>query len=309
MSNYVGRFAPSPTGALHAGSLAAALASRLDALAHDGRWLLRIEDIDQARERPGAASQIIATLARLGFEPDAPIVFQHTRVYAYEAALAHLRARALVYPCGCTRKEIEDSRQDGAHQPGIERIYPGTCRTGLAPGRQARSLRLRTCGTIDWRDRSGRFFHQDLVHEVGDFVIRRADGLWAYQLAVVVDDAWQGVTDVVRGDDLVASTARQIYLQRLLELPTPQYLHIPVVMGEDGKKLSKHMNARPIDDGNPLDCLETAMQHLGLASTKARNLAAFWRTATSHWRQSHWMTDFQDRKTPPIAPASGSCRI
>ena len=164
MSNYVGRFAPSPSGALHAGSLAAALASRLDALAHDGRWLLRIEDIDQARERPGAASQIVATLARLGFEPDAPIVSQHTRVSAYEAALTRLRARALVYPCGCTRKEIEDSLE-GANPPGVERVYPGTCRAGLPPGRQARSLRLHARGTIDWRDRSGGYgLHRLLLH-------------------------------------------------------------------------------------------------------------------------------------------------
>jgi len=220
--NYVGRFAPSPTGPLHAGSLLAALASFLDAKANDGRWLLRIEDIDEARTVPGAAEDIVATLAAFGMTSDGEIVWQSRRKALYEAAFEQLGKH--VFACGCTRKEIADSRvalaADGAA------IYPGTCRSGLGDGKPARAWRLRVpeagdpAGLITFQDRWQGEISEALATEVGDFVLRRADGFWAYQLAVVVDDADQQVTDVVRGADLLESTARQIYLQRLLHLPS-----------------------------------------------------------------------------------------
>ena len=239
----VGRFAPSPSGPLHFGSLVAALASWLDARKAGGRWLVRIEDLDRPRVQPGAAEEILQTLERLGLYWDGEVVFQSRRSALYEQALAHLRG---TYLCGCSRREIADSAvslaADGAQ------IYPGTCRAGLAPGRNARALRLRVEGKVSFVDRVQGSLTQDLERAVGDFVLRRADGQYAYQLAVVVDDAAQGVTDVVRGADLLDSTPRQIYLQRLLGLATPRYLHVPVALGPDGEKLSKLVGARAIGE-------------------------------------------------------------
>lgn len=292
MSSYVGRFAPSPTGPLHAGSLVAALASYLDARAHDGRWLLRIEDLDPPRELPGAAEAIIADLARLGFEADAPVLFQSARHAAYEEEFERLRHAGLVYPCACSRREIADSQV--GPEPRAEPVYPGTCRAGLPAGRAARSWRLRlNAEPVAWADRpagweQGRPQLTVLEREVGDFVVRRADGPWAYQLAVVVDDAWQGITDIVRGADLVASTARQIHLRRLLGYPAIRTLHVPVVLANDGQKLSKQTGAGPISAADPVPALAAALAHLGIQVPESGTLGQFWRHAISRWRASDW---------------------
>ncbi len=284
--NYIGRFAPSPTGPLHAGSLVAAMASYLDARAHQGQWLLRIEDIDEARTVPGADEEIIATLASLGMKPDGEIVWQSRRKALYEAAFETLAPQ--VYACACTRKEIADSRV--ALAPDGAAIYPGTCRSGLPPGRAARAWRLRVpdmgdpAGQITFNDRWQGAVGEALAESVGDFVLKRADGFWAYQLAVVVDDALQGVTDVVRGADLLGSTARQIWLQRLLAVATPRYLHVPVVSNALGEKLSKQTGACALDLANPVDELRLAAQRLGLRMTSATpTLEAFWEAALPLW--------------------------
>jgi len=236
-----GRFAPSPSGPLHFGSLVAALASWLDARATGSRWLVRIEDLDQPRVQHGAADEILRALGRLGLYWDGEVIFQSDRTALYEQALARLRN---TYLCGCSRREIADSAvslaTDGAQ------VYPGTCRAGMPAGKTARALRVRVAGTVSFDDRVQGSVNQDLEREVGDFVLRRADGQFAYQLAVVVDDAAQGVTDVVRGADLLGSTPRQIYLQRLLGLPAPRYLHVPVAVDANGEKLSKQTGARVI---------------------------------------------------------------
>ena len=286
---YVGRFAPSPTGPLHAGSLVAALASCLDARAHGGRWLLRIEDLDPPREQPGAARSIVETLAAYGFEHDGPIERQSRRHAHYQEAFDRLLAAGVVYPCACTRREIADSVARQGHGPRrhAELVYPGTCRDGISGGRAPRAWRVRVDdAVIAWTDRSGLVFHERLADEVGDFVLRRADGLWAYQLAVVVDDADQGVTDVVRGADLIGSTARQIHLQRLLGCPTPRYLHLPVVTDAHGEKLSKQTGATALDVRDPLPELERALGHLRLPAVGADTLAAFWGEAVRLWREA-----------------------
>ena len=237
----VGRFAPSPTGPLHFGSLVAALASWLDARAAGGRWLVRIEDLDRPRCVAGAADAILRALDRLGLHWDGEVLYQSRRLEHYRAALDKLAPHT--YWCGCTRREIADSSlglaADGAH------IYPGTCRAG-AP--RQRALRVRTTRQpIGFVDRVQGRCEQLLERDIGDFVLYRADGLFAYQLAVVVDDAAQGITDVVRGADLLDSTPRQIYLQQLLGLPTPRYLHVPVALDAAGEKLSKQTSGAPIE--------------------------------------------------------------
>jgi glutamyl-Q tRNA(Asp) synthetase len=235
---YVGRFAPSPTGLLHFGSLIAALASWLDARKARGRWIVRMEDLDLPRVMPGAADGILRQLESFGLEWDGPVEYQSRRGALYREALGALGPN--VYPCACTRRELEDSALsiDGAP------IYPGTCRDGIAPGKTPRSIRVRTLRTaIAFDDRVQGRITQSVSREVGDFVVLRADGLFAYQLAVVVDDAAQEVTDVVRGADLLDSTARQIYLQQLLGYRTPRYLHFPVAVNAEGEKLSKQTGA------------------------------------------------------------------
>jgi glutamyl-Q tRNA(Asp) synthetase len=283
---YVGRFAPSPTGPLHAGSLVAALASYLDARAHGGTWLVRIEDIDEGRSVPGAAEEILDLLARLGMTSDGEVVWQSRRKHLYQAAYDRLAGHA--YPCGCNRREIADSRLGVA--PDGAAIYPGTCRHGLAPGRSPRSLRLRVPAAgrdvITFRDRFAGTVSQRLASESGDFVLKRADGYWAYQLAVVVDDADQGVTDVVRGADLLESTPKQIFLQRLLHVPTPRYLHVPVVRNANGEKLSKQTGAlavRPGDAAGAVAALREAAGFLGLDLPPAESPDAFWRAAVPAW--------------------------
>ncbi len=289
---YVGRFAPSPTGPLHAGSLVAALASALDARARGGHWLLRIEDLDPPREVPGAAAEILAQLRALGFRHDGPVMHQSARGARYLEAFEALRARGLVYPCACTRREIADSLTRAGEFPRRNRelVYPGTCRDGIGAGRSPRAWRVRVDRTIvQWQDRCGGRHREELAREVGDFVLRRADGLWAYQLAVVVDDADQGVTDVVRGADLLGSTARQIYLQELLGYPRPRYLHVPVVTDAHGEKLSKQTGATAIDTARPVAELDRALARLGIAPTGTSDLAEFWEEATRRWAASRWM--------------------
>ena len=287
---YIGRFAPSPTGPLHAGSLVAAVASLLDARAHQGRWLIRIEDVDEGRSAAGAAEAILALLASLGMHSDGEVVWQSRRTALYQAAYERLREGGHTYPCGCKRREIVDSRLGLA--PDGAAIYPGTCRHGLAPGRSMNSLRVRVPGAEDgadlvgFDDRYAGHMEQRLASESGDFVLKRGDGFWAYQLAVVVDDAEQGVTDVVRGADLIDSTPRQIYLQRLLSVPTPRYLHLPVVRNANGEKLSKQTGALAIlpgDEQAAVKALHDAAAFLGLGLAPAASIAAFWEAAVPAW--------------------------
>ena len=284
---YVGRFAPSPTGPLHAGSLVAALASWLDAKAHGGQWLVRIEDVDTPRCVPGAAQTILQQLADCGLHPDRPPVYQSQRGTLYQHALDQLIAQSRAYPCGCSRLDIQTAiattnQQRERHD---ELVYPGTCRNGLN-GKQARSWRFLSAFSpsnapaaqytraraapdiiakqIEWVDRRLGTQRQNVSAEAGDFVLKRADGLWAYQLAVVADDAAQGVTHIVRGCDLVDNTARQIMLQRTLGLPQPQYLHTPLVLGLDGHKLSKQNGAVSLNATKPVLALQSAALTLGL---------------------------------------------
>jgi glutamyl-Q tRNA(Asp) synthetase len=268
---YIGRFAPSPTGPLHAGSLVAALASWLDARAHGGRWLVRIEDVDTARCVPGAGPLILDQLAALGLRPDEAPLQQSTRGAFYQAALDRLVAQGLAYPCACSRGDIAMALnlQGRPHQRHGELAYPGTCRAGLG-GRAPRAWRFKVPpGTVSWHDRRLGVRQQDVESDVGDFVLKRADRLWAYQLAVVVDDAQQGVTDVVRGEDLADNTARQILLQRALGVATPGYLHTPLVLASNGEKLSKQNGAEALDTSDPLRALNAAAQLLGLPQQPA----------------------------------------
>jgi glutamyl-Q tRNA(Asp) synthetase len=261
---YVGRFAPSPSGPLHFGSLAAAAASWLDARAARGRWLLRIEDLDAPRAQPGAADDILRGLERFGFTWDGPVLYQSLRGARYEAALEKLQAST--YWCGCTRREVADSAL-GLAADGAQ-IYPRTCRSGLPAGRAARALRLDVGQhTVSFVDRVQGPREQDLAREVGDFVLYRADGQVAYQLAVVVDDAEQGVTDVVRGADLIDSTGRQIHLQRLLGYPQPRYLHVPVAVNASGEKLSKQTGAPALHPSRRDELLARVLAFLGQRAT------------------------------------------
>lgn len=264
---YRGRFAPSPTGLLHAGSLVAALASWLDARAHGGRWLVRIEDVDRPRCVPGADQLILQQLAACGLVSDEPVLWQSRRGAAYQQALDRLVAAGLAYPCACSRSDIAAAQAalGKQRQRHSAAVYPGTCRAGLQ-GRPARAWRLRTDAAppLHWVDRRLGPQQQDVAAEVGDFVLRRADGLWAYQLAVVVDDAEQGISDVVRGADLADNTPRQILLQRALGLAPPRYLHTPLVLGPNGEKLSKQNGAQPLHLADPLAALNTAAAVLGL---------------------------------------------
>ena len=301
---YRGRFAPSPTGPLHFGSLIAALASCCDARAAGGAWLVRIEDVDSPRARPGAERAILSALERCGFEWSDPVVRQSERAALYEEALDRLRRRDDVYECACTRRELA-SAPIGA---GGERVYPGTCRDGVPADRArraARALRVRVGATqIEWRDRLQGAQSQDLARDVGDFVVRRADGLHAYQLAVVVDDDAQGITDVVRGADLMASTARQILLQRRLGATAPSYLHVPIAIDAAGAKLSKQTRAAPLPAA-PLPALIAAWrfldQPLPAGSGAPASVAEFWQWAATAWNPA---------RLPPVAmlPAPAAFR-
>lgn len=279
---YRGRFAPSPTGPLHFGSLVAALASFLDARHHGGEWRLRIEDLDPPRTVPGAAEDQLATLSAFGLEWDGAIDYQSRRTQAYDEALGRLIANGLAYPCACSRKEIAATGLPGLAGP----IYPGTCRLGLPPGRSPRAWRLATDATpIDYIDLIQGRQGQQVATAIGDFVVRRADGIHAYQLAVVIDDAWRDITHVIRGADLLDSTPRQIYLQRLLGLPTPAYAHLPLVRDAAGRKLSKSDAARPVDARNPLPALLQAWRFLEQSPLEEPpgNLAEFFAVAIERW--------------------------
>lgn len=282
---YRGRFAPSPTGDLHMGSLVAAVASYLEARTRRGEWLVRIEDLDPPREIAGSASGILTTLERYGFRWDGNVLYQSTRDDAYRAAIEHLQELGYAFPCACSRSEIAQR----ATRTGDEgSVYPGTCRNGLPPEREARAMRLRAPDTeLCFTDRLRGRVCQNIADAVGDFVVRRADGYYAYQLAVVIDDAWQGVTDVVRGADLLTSTPRQIWLQRLLGLPTPGYLHIPLLLDAGGRKLSKQLGSLPVDPDRPAPALVDALHLLGQQPPRAlaRGTAnGVWAWALENWR-------------------------
>lgn len=302
MPRPTGRFAPSPTGPLHAGSLVAALASWLDARAMNGRWLVRIEDVDTPRCLAGADRVILAQLAACGLHPDEPVVWQSQRGAAYHVALQQLLQRGRAFPCGCSRRDIETAWQASGQvrtRHG-ELVYPGTCRQGLQ-GKPARAQRLRCVQTdgsdvvIAWVDRRLGSQMQNVTQAIGDFVLKRADGLWAYQLAVVVDDAAQGITHVVRGVDIADSTARQIHLQHQLGLPTPQYLHTPLVLAADGQKLSKQNGASAFDGSDPLAALREAGTVLGIEAHGA-TLADWLASAVQAWAAA-----FVPAVSPPTA--------
>lgn len=268
---YRGRFAPSPTGPLHFGSLIAALGSYLEAKTHGGQWLLRMEDVDAPRCSAAAAAEILRTLEAFGLTWDGEAVWQGCRTDAYAAALERLKSAGHVFPCGCTRRELADS----AIAPDGATIYPGTCRQGLAAGREARAWRLRVGNArIGFDDAIQGRIDSDLAREAGDFILFRADGLFAYQLAVVVDDAAAGITHVVRGADLLASTPRQIFLQQCLGVPTPAYAHLPVAVNAAGEKLSKQTRAEPLDNSRPGPALLAALKFLGQHPPPGLSVAA-----------------------------------
>ena len=249
---YLGRFAPSPTGALHFGSLVTAVASYLDAKAHGGQWLVRVDDLDTERTVRDASGQILRDLEAFSLEWDGPVVYQARQQDLYQATFERLRLAGLAYPCACSRKEAGGR-------------YAGTCRNGLPLGQPARSWRLRVPAStkIRFEDRVQGFYSQHVQAEVGDFTLRRADGPFSYQLAVVVDDATQGVTDVVRGADLLDNAPRQIHLQQCLGMRTPRYAHVPVATNEAGKKLSKSTGAAALDRSSPAAELRRALIFLG----------------------------------------------
>ncbi|HEX6020114.1 MAG TPA: tRNA glutamyl-Q(34) synthetase GluQRS [Burkholderiaceae bacterium] len=289
MTQYVGRFAPTPSGPLHEGSLVAALASWLDARAHRGRWLVRIEDLDTPRNEEGADQIILGQLAICGLVGDEEPLLQSQRGTAYEEAMLQLADAGQVYPCGCSRREVEQllTTLGFLQERDDERVYPGTCRGGLR-GKPARAMRVLTALggediTIRWIDRRLGRQRQNVTREVGDFVVKRADGIFAYQLAVVVDDAYQGITHVVRGEDLADNTARQIHLQRLMGLAEPLYLHTPLVMGIDGHKLSKQNGAIALDVSDPVGALQQAARVLELPRIEALSVSEWLVAATRAW--------------------------
>jgi glutamyl-Q tRNA(Asp) synthetase len=280
---YRGRFAPSPTGPLHFGSLVAAVGSFLQARTHGGEWLVRMEDIDPPREVAGAADDILRTLERLGLRWDGAVMYQSRRSAAYDDALARLRHAGSLYECGCSRREIADSSVPGIEGP----VYPGTCRRGTATTRAERALRVRTDGVIErLDDRWQGKLECALEREIGDFVVRRADGCYAYQLAVVVDDAEQGITEIVRGADLLLSTPRQLHLQRLLHQPIPRYAHLPVAVNAQGEKLSKQTGATPIATEPALPLLRRVLAFLGQEAPvelEQADVESLWRFAIENW--------------------------
>ena len=270
-----GRFAPSPSGPLHFGSVVTALASLLDARASGGRWSVRIENIDRQRERPGAAAAILCELDRLGLHWDEPVIYQSSRLEAYRAALTELQAAGLIYACCCSRRETGGG------------IYPGTCRTRRLAWRAGRALRLRVPDAeVEFNDRLQGRYRQALARECGDFVLWRADGDPAYHLAVIVDDAWQAVSDVVRGTDLLDSTPRQIHLQRSLGLPTPSYAHLPLALDSDGRKLSKQTATTRVTGTAASAVLVAALDFLG--HTPPLSLGGATPAALLAWAQTHW---------------------
>lgn len=283
MAHTCGRFAPTPSGALHLGSLLAAVGSYVAARAADGRWLLRIDDLDPPRVAPGAADAILRSLEIHGLLWDGEVLYQSRRGEAYRAALEQLRAAGLTYACACTRRELAAIARAGVDGP----VYPGTCRAGIAPGRPARALRVRVPDAdVGFFDAVQGEYRHNLARAVGDFVLQRADGLIAYQLATVVDDAFQAVTQVVRGVDLLASTPRQIHLQQCLGLPQPDYAHLPLLVDRQGLKLGKQTGAGPLDDRHASANLRQVLAALQLpppADLHGAPPAELLRWATAHW--------------------------
>lgn len=282
---YRGRFAPTPSGPLHFGSIVAAAASYLEARAHGGEWHLRIDDLDPPRAAPGATDSILRCLEQLGFEWNGPVVYQSQRTPAYHAALHQLRQRGLVYPCACTRREISEHAQMGFEGP----IYPGTCRQGMPPGRDARALRLLTKDIrVNFDDALLGPQARDLERESGDFVLYRADGVFAFHLASAVDDGELGMTDIVRGADLLESSARQIYVLTLLGLPVPQYMHLPIAVNSQGEKLSKQTFAEAVDPSKRGRVLVPALRFLGQAPPEGLSGAGtheVWSWAIANWQR------------------------
>lgn len=280
---YRGRFAPSPTGPLHFGSLIAAVGSYLQAKTQNGEWLVRMEDLDTPRNVPGAADEILRTLEAFGFEWYGAVIYQSQRDQFYRAALERMATQGATFPCACSRKEIADSSLLGIEGP----VYPGTCRAGLAAGRSGRAIRVRVGSVaIEFRDLIQESITQHLATQIGDFVLRRADGIVAYQLAVVVDDADQGITQIIRGADLLASTSRQIFLQRLLGYAALSYGHLPVATNHAGEKLSKQTLAQPIDINKAPNLLFDALRFLGQNPPpvlQQSSQAPLWDWAFRHW--------------------------
>ncbi len=274
---YVGRFAPSPTGPLHFGSLVAALASYLDAKANGGRWLVRIEDLDPPREVTGSSTLILRQLQALGMDWDDDVLYQSTRLSVYERILQQLENREYCFYCDCSRQRVS----------GLEGVYDGRCRSRGLNSSPGLAIRLKISPkTVRFTDGIQGDYAQNLEHEVGDFILRRRDGLFAYQLAVVADDAAQKITHVVRGYDLLSSTPRQIYLQQRLGLPTPSYAHIPIIVNDLGQKLSKQHFAEPIDLKNVPSLLVSALQFLGM--TPPPTLIGAAPAALMTWGAEHW---------------------
>lgn len=297
MTSYRGRFAPTPSGPLHFGSMVAAVGSYLDARAHGGKWLLRIDDLDPPRVAPGANDAILRCLEAFSMEWDGDVVYQGGRNEAYHAELHRLRQAGLVYPCACSRREIGEAGLNGIEGT----VYPGTCRHGMPSGREARALRVRTDSAVTgFVDLLQGQVTQVLETDVGDFVAYRADRVFAYHLACAVDDAEQGVTHVVRGADLMASTPRQIYLQGLLGLATPAYLHLPVAVNSTGEKLSKQTLAQAVNTADPLPTLDRVLRFLGHpppVQVRDEGLAALW-----HWAIENWRRESLPRATSLPAP-------
>ncbi len=282
----VGRFAPSPTGDLHFGSLISAVGSFLEAKTQGGKWLLRVEDIDPPREVKGSASRIIDDLYRLGMEPDGPILYQSSRYAAYQASIDQLLKAGRAFACWCTRKDLPPSG-----------VYQGTCRNGIRNGRKPRAIRLLvTQETCDFSDALQGNVSVSLTRDVGDFVIHRADGLYAYQLAVVVDDQFQGITQVVRGADLLDSTCRQLYLQKTLGFDSPAYMHLPLALSADGHKLSKRLQADPVKHHAPAVAVATALLFLGQNPPAGLALTPLW-----EWAIENWNSKLIPRSKPPSA--------
>src|SRR5690606_1905721 len=270
---YRGRFAPSPSGPLHNGSLIAAMASFLDARAHHGQWLLRIEDIDTPRVAPGADKTIMHQLRVLGMQWDGEPVWQSQRLDLYQTAFDTLLGMGEVYGCACTRQELPS-----------EGPYPGTCSQGMPPGRQPRAWRFRVPQGLErFHDRWRGPQQQDVAAETGDFIIKRADGLWAYQMVVVVDDGEQDITHIVRGADLLDSTARQRVLARQLGISYPQVMHVPLLRDETGRKLSKQNHAAAMDLSQPMNTLNRAWEALGFEAVDAADPPSFWQAAQRQW--------------------------
>jgi glutamyl-Q tRNA(Asp) synthetase len=303
VTTYRGRFAPTPSGPLHFGSMVAAVGSYLDAKSQGGTWALRIDDLDPPRVAPGSVDSILRCLEKFHMAWDGEVVFQSAREDAYRAALDRLRALALVYPCACSRKEIGEAGLEGVDGA----VYPGTCRDGARPGREARAWRVRTTAKpVDFVDLLQGHVCQDLEHEIGDFVLLRADGVYAYHLACAVDDHAQGITHVVRGADLLTSTPRQIYLQGLLSLPVPAYLHLPIALNSAGEKLSKQTLARPVGPDRADIVLADVLRFLGHPAPVevcADGLAALWAWALANWRRDRLPAD---AGVPAVYSVSGT---